>query len=175
MGKVSVLFQNFTTKLPISYFIIHQKWDLNTQFRFVSDIDECATMPDLCRNGRCINTLGSYRCVCNRGFKPDASGSFCLDINECQQTPSPCKFSCQNTEGSFICSCPAGYVLNPDGVSCRDIDECSTGSHICQHECINTQGSYKCSCEKGYKQIGDKCLGELILFLSEVTFKEVGF
>lgn len=84
-----------------------------------------------------------------------------IDINECQQSPSPCKFSCQNTEGSFICSCASGYILNPDGVSCRDIDECAIGSHICQHECINTQGSYKCACEKGYNQVGDKCLGIL--------------
>ena len=35
------------------------------------DIDECKTMPNLCENGQCINTLGSYRCICNRGFKPD--------------------------------------------------------------------------------------------------------
>lgn len=80
-----------------------------------------------------------------------------IDVNECQQSPSPCKYSCQNTAGSFICSCPSGYILNPDGVSCRDIDECSTGNHVCQHECINTEGSYRCACPDGYNQIGDKC------------------
>ncbi|PSN36908.1 Fibrillin-2, partial [Blattella germanica] len=121
------------------------------------NIDECNTIPDLCRNGRCINTLGSYRCICNKGYKPDHSGTRCLDVNECSQVPSPCKYACQNTDGSFICSCPIGFVLNPDGVSCRDLDECATRRHVCQHECINTQGSYKCSCPKGYNQVGDQC------------------
>lgn len=81
------------------------------------------------------------------------------DVNECELTPPPCKFTCQNTEGSFICSCPKGYVLNPDGVSCRDLDECATGQHICEHECLNTAGSYKCICPKGYSQVNDKCIG----------------
>ena len=81
------------------------------------------------------------------------------DVNECELTPPPCKFTCQNTEGSFICSCPKGYVLNPDGVSCRDLDECATGQHNCEHECLNTPGSYKCICPKGYSQVNDKCIG----------------
>ncbi|XP_022906889.2 fibrillin-2-like [Onthophagus taurus] len=121
------------------------------------DVDECATIPDLCINGRCINTMGSYRCVCNRGFKSDGGGTRCSDINECGQTPSPCQYNCQNTPGSFVCSCPPGYLLNMDGMTCRDLDECATDNHVCQQECINTQGSYSCGCREGFKQIGDDC------------------
>ena len=33
------------------------------------DIDECKILPGLCANGQCINTMGSYRCICNRGFR----------------------------------------------------------------------------------------------------------
>ncbi|XP_043673250.1 fibrillin-2-like isoform X2 [Vespula pensylvanica] len=121
------------------------------------DIDECKTIPDLCRNGICINTMGSYRCICNKGYKSDKSGAHCIDVNECELTPKPCKYNCQNTEGSFICSCPAGFILNPDGISCRDLDECATGNHLCQQNCVNTQGSYTCGCREGYTQDGDAC------------------
>ncbi|KAJ8304382.1 hypothetical protein KUTeg_017965 [Tegillarca granosa] len=31
--------------------------------------DECAIFPDLCTNGRCINTPTGYRCECNQGFR----------------------------------------------------------------------------------------------------------
>lgn len=44
---------------------------------YVTDINECETLPDLCANGRCINTLGSYRCSCNKAFKVDHTGTHC--------------------------------------------------------------------------------------------------
>lgn len=45
---------------------------------YISDIDECRLHSNLCENGRCMNTMGSYRCVCNNGFKPDTSGTQCI-------------------------------------------------------------------------------------------------
>lgn len=54
---------------------------INGTMRWIVDVDECATMPDLCQNGKCINTLGSYRCICNRGYKADSSGLFCIGNN----------------------------------------------------------------------------------------------
>ncbi|XP_072384771.1 fibrillin-1-like [Diabrotica undecimpunctata] len=121
------------------------------------DVNECETIPDLCKNGECINTLGSYRCICNKGYRPDPSGLYCYDINECYTNTSHCQYHCHNTEGSYTCSCPPGFLLNPDGLTCRDLDECATGQHICQQNCINTEGSYKCSCDDGYNQVGDNC------------------
>ena len=58
--------------------------------------------------------LGSYRCICNRGYKPDMSTSStkCIDVNECLQRPGPCEHECTNSWGSYTCSCPTGYVLN---------------------------------------------------------------
>ncbi|CAL1273321.1 unnamed protein product [Larinioides sclopetarius] len=121
------------------------------------DVDECTLMPHLCHNGRCINTMGSYRCICNKGYKPDHSGTNCIDVNECDHVPPPCKFTCENTEGSFRCSCPEGYILGIDRITCIDVDECKTGRHHCQNQCTNTIGSYKCSCQKGYSQDGGRC------------------
>lgn len=54
-------------KLPTSNHYIH-----------LVDIDECNTMPDLCINGRCVNTIGSYRCICNKGYKHNPNGTKCV-------------------------------------------------------------------------------------------------
>lgn len=62
-------------------------------------------MPNACRNGRCVNTMGSYRCICDVGFHTDVSGHRCVDVDECAQDDKPCEFKCDNTEGSFRCSC----------------------------------------------------------------------
>jgi hypothetical protein len=122
------------------------------------DIDECAVMPGACRNGRCLNTMGSFRCVCDKGYKTDADGKRCVDINECRQDPKPCEFTCSNTEGGFICGCPPGYVLNMDGLTCRDLDECTTMRHDCSGTCVNTPGSFTCECLPGFrKSRGNGC------------------
>ena len=61
-------------------------------------------MSNLCENGKCVNTLGSYRCQCNKGFRIDRSGTVCKDVNECQQNDhqkGPCQFYCKNIIGMF--------------------------------------------------------------------------
>ena len=58
--------------------------------------------------GELSNILGSYRCICNRGYKPDVStlSTKCVDVNECLQRPGPCEHECTNSWGSYACSCP---------------------------------------------------------------------
>lgn len=120
-----------------------------------NDVDECAAMPDLCAPGRCVNTIGSFRCVCGAGYR--AAGAACVDVDECARG-APCAHACRNTDGSYDCTCRAGYELDDDGAACRDVDECERGDHTCQQICTNTRGSFECSCEDGYEKHGDACV-----------------
>lgn len=45
---------------------------------FALDIDECRVLPNLCKNGQCINTIGSFRCHCNLGYTTDITGTTCV-------------------------------------------------------------------------------------------------
>ena len=125
------------------------------------DIDECKTLPGLCANGQCVNTMGSYRCICNRGFRADPTqgGKKCLDVDECRKIPSPCQHECENTFGSFRCSCPPGYKLNERTNICMDINECDVADlNNCEYECLNTPGSYECICPPGFSLLGHRCI-----------------
>ena len=44
----------------------------------MTDVDECKAMPMVCKNGHCMNTMGSFRCICDTGFKVDHTGTHCL-------------------------------------------------------------------------------------------------
>uniref|UniRef100_A0AAQ4R2Y4 Fibrillin-1 n=1 Tax=Gasterosteus aculeatus aculeatus TaxID=481459 RepID=A0AAQ4R2Y4_GASAC len=122
------------------------------------DIDECRVMGNLCKNGQCLNTLGSYTCNCKPGYSTDISSTQCVDVDECIQAPKPCNFICKNTEGGYLCSCPRGYILQEDGKSCRDLDECSTKQHNCQFLCVNTIGGFTCKCPAGFTQHHTACI-----------------
>ena len=127
-------------------------------------MDECAGMPNACSNGRCVNTAGSYYCVCDLGYKVDLHGTSCVDDDECARDPRPCEHTCRNLFGSFVCSCPQGFVLNSDALTCRDVDECATMRHDCPHLCINTPGSYECGCPEGHRQTRGNCVGMYDVF-----------
>lgn len=48
----------------------------------VVDVNECETIRDVCRNGQCTNTEGSYFCTCNPGYEatPDRTACTCESI-----------------------------------------------------------------------------------------------
>ncbi|XP_026164540.1 latent-transforming growth factor beta-binding protein 1 isoform X2 [Mastacembelus armatus] len=41
------------------------------------DLDECQ-LQSVCPNGNCVNTVGSYRCMCNPGYIPDSTLTTCI-------------------------------------------------------------------------------------------------
>jgi len=120
-------------------------------------------MPDACPHGRCVNTMGSYRCLCEPGYQVDSAGTGCTDVNECRGTTGvagPCSHVCRNTPGSYVCSCPAGYRLSSDRRTCRDVDECATDRHGCAQDCVNLPGSFQCRCHDGYRAVDSTCVGK---------------
>ncbi|XP_062615400.1 fibrillin-1-like [Saccostrea cucullata] len=111
-----------------------------------ADVDECfMENPCTLANQECINTPGSYQCVCQKGFE-DRSGN-CEDIDEC--VSRPCSQLCNNTIGGYSCGCFNGFQLVGES-QCIDIDECSSPVKPCDQVCTNTLGSFKCSCHDGY-------------------------
>ncbi|XP_064159651.1 latent-transforming growth factor beta-binding protein 4 isoform X10 [Anguilla rostrata] len=124
--------------------------------RKCSDIDECQQAPSPCAsNGRCENTLGSYRCVCSTGYK--LQGNTCTDIDECQRTRSLCANGrCENTLGSYRCACSTGYKLQAN--TCTDVNECEDPLRCPGQECVNSPGSYRCVvCRPGFSLLNSKC------------------
>ena len=121
------------------------------------DVNECelgtAECPD---HSTCVNTVGSYECNCDDGYKKPKNGNnICKDIDECDDDTHNCPVengSCSNTDGSFDCLCDLGYAFNKAKTKCKDIDECDTPL-ACGDEnakCINTEGSFNCKCKNGF-------------------------
>ena len=40
------------------------------------DVDECRQF-GMCKNGKCVNTKGSFKCICDRGYDVDEKGKAC--------------------------------------------------------------------------------------------------
>ena len=67
---------------------------------------------DPCNGGKCINTKGSYSCVCSGGLMMAQDGKTCLDLDECAINREVCRNGkCENTLGSFKCLCDDGYSV----------------------------------------------------------------
>ncbi|XP_048511324.1 fibrillin-1 isoform X2 [Athalia rosae] len=129
------------------------------------DDNECSRSPSPCSGThRCVNTVGSFRCVpqvvCGPGYRSDgAEHPRCTDVDECAENIHECgaKQTCLNRPGGYLCSCPSGFVVGPDK-DCVDVDECALYSgNVCgsNSKCENTVGSYRCVCAIGFKSLGE--------------------
>ena len=87
-------------------------------------VDECAKVElNQCEH-KCVNTLTSFYCECNEGYRLMKDGKACEDIDECSQVKGKCSQYCFNTPGSYYCKCNETYYERElDGHVCKRRDK----------------------------------------------------
>ncbi|WAR21595.1 FBN2-like protein, partial [Mya arenaria] len=128
------------------------------------DIDECSTN-DTCEQF-CLNTEGSFTCLCGNGYRPDSSNdSKCQDINECEEELHNCTHVCNNTYGAFKCDCRAGYELDVTTQLCTKglWDPCRSTDLDCRNTSgctLDANDNPTCFCGTGFElnATGKECI-----------------
>nr|KAI8743010.1 mucin-4-like [Biomphalaria glabrata] len=120
----------------------------------LKDINECKDNLT-CPQG-CENTVGSYICSCNIGFRLNTlNTSICDDINECEENIDDCSQTCVNAIGSYSCNCFNGYTLQ-SGVcekNSSNVELCQALN--CSQLCFVNNGTARCDCQVGFALQGD--------------------
>ncbi|XP_065565688.1 fibrillin-1-like isoform X2 [Artemia franciscana] len=95
----------------------HVGYRLATDGKTCIDLNECMNGQANCNPGKCMNTIGSARCICPEGYQY-TEGLTCEDIDECKLPDLPCSQKCINLPGAFRCDCQSGFALSSDGMTC---------------------------------------------------------
>lgn len=154
---------------------------------FSADINECVD-PSPCPRGKCVNTLGSYKCVsCGDGYRPrngrcvgeerglSLGGTLTLWQCSLQVSKGAGARAARSTHGQPACVARAQCPCNLGGrdgpehspipycsLLCHaDVDECLAEGTCAHGRCVNLDGSFHCSCYRGYKVApdGKSCQG----------------
>ena len=121
------------------------------------DIDECGDPGSCADNANCVNSPGTFECICPEGFVGDGV-DVCDDIDECAEDRCDPAAECTNLPGSFECRCPEGF--EGDGFECVDINECNEVVCGANASCFNLPGSFRCECNGGFLGDGITCEDE---------------
>lgn len=139
----------------------------------------CALGDALCNdNGRCDDSTGQVRCVCNPGYIGDDCNRCDTGYQDNDQNGS-CKADCgtsglqcpnghcDDSSGQPSCVCDTGYA----GASCNQCDggyqdndnngsceaDCGTAGYTCSNKgrCVDSSGVPRCDCDAGYQDDGN--------------------
>ena len=116
-----------------------------------TDIDECTEGTHDCDvNALCMNTPGSFECMCLAGFTGD--GRTCEGTYMC----IPVLYS------AILPFCHTAILPYCHTAIPTDIDECALDLDNCSPNanCTNTVGSFTCQCLPGFTGDGVECEGQ---------------
>ncbi|KAM6981018.1 matrilin-4 [Aplochiton taeniatus] len=135
-----------------SFDLIHQ-FGLQFQDKLCG-MDLCLETDHGCEH-ICESSPGSFKCLCNPGYRLNQDGKTCKAIDLCAEGKHNCEQLCVSSPGAFTCDCKKGYSLNEDKKTCTMIDYCSFGNHSCDHECVSVLNGFHCRCNNGYRLLAD--------------------
>ena len=140
--RASIVFCPAGKHVTLKYTYCSKENSLLTSERNCKDNNECAAKKHDCHvQAVCMNTDGSYSCLCNGGWTGD--GRHCSDIDECSSGVNMCntsrvKTSCNNTAGSYQCNCPPGYQHFTDKLTCHKLPTALTSPYLIG--CVSAAG-----------------------------------
>ncbi|XP_041474194.1 uncharacterized protein LOC121422993 isoform X1 [Lytechinus variegatus] len=107
-----------------------------------TDINECQTSTTCSdENSFCLNTVGSFVCVCDDGYEMTANGVCQVQVAQCSSTSCQNSGTCSVGTPEPVCTCSSSFA----GAACEIDLRCGNGNCHLSQVCSNGL----CTCPEG--------------------------